>query len=253
MILLIAFVGLLCGVLVNYLSDVLPVNRRIPKPICVACFETQPFLNYLIWPRRCQECWSRRPLRVWLVEITYIGISLWLWNSPPDSLGYILGLILFLYFGVVVVIDLEHRLILHPVSWAGAVLCLAVGWYLHGLISTLIGGAVGYLLMLGLHYFGDIFARWLSRRRGEILTEEALGFGDVNLSGVLGLLLGWPGILAGLFLAVMLGGIVSILYIIILVILRRYKTFTAIPYGPFLVASAVILIFLTDTLRALLS
>jgi leader peptidase (prepilin peptidase)/N-methyltransferase len=247
-ILLFALMGWLGGMFVNYLSDVLPASRRLGSPVCVFCFETQPVWNYLLWPKRCPECQHRRPWRVWVVEALFLVISVWLWQSPPERMGYILGFVLFLYFGVVVVIDMEHRLILHPVSIAGGILCFGTGWLLHGLPATLIGGLAGFVIMLGLHYFGDLFARWLARRRGEILTEVALGFGDVNLSGVMGFLLGWPGIIAGLLLAILLGGLISLIYILFMLVTRRYRTFLAIPYGPFLVAGGVILIFFKDYL-----
>jgi leader peptidase (prepilin peptidase)/N-methyltransferase len=245
---IVVILGWLGGMLVNYLSDILPSTRQLGFPVCVHCYEKQPFLNYFLWPKRCVECQLPRPWRVWLVEITYIGISIWLWQSSPGSLGYGPGFLLFIYFGVVVVIDLEHRLILHPVSIIGGVLSLGIGWKLHGLPVTLIGGVLGFTIMLALYYLGDVFARWLARRRGEILNEVALGFGDVNLSGVIGLLLGWPGIILGLILTILLGGLVSLIYIIILFITRRYRTFVAIPYGPFLVISGVILVFFKDFL-----
>jgi len=247
-IIIAVLIGWMGGVLVNYLSDVLPTTRRLRSPVCVYCFEPQSLRNYLFWPRRCPECSHRRPYRVWLVEIMFILISLWLWQSPPTVLGTILSFMLLLYFGVVVVIDMEHRLILHPVSILGAVLCLGLGWRLHGLIPTVLGGLSGFVFMLILYYLGDLFARWLARRRGEILTEVALGFGDVNLAGVMGLLLGWPGIVLGLLLAILLGGFVSLVYIVIMLVTRRYKTFAAIPYGPFLVLGGIILIFFKEYL-----
>ena len=243
-----ALLGWLGGILVNYLADILPTSRRLVSPVCVYCFEPQLIWNYLLWPKRCPDCQHHRPWRVWVVEAMFVVISIWLWQSPPERMGYVLGLILFLYFGVVVVIDMEHRLILHPVSLAGGVLCFGVGWLLHGIPATLIGGVAGFLIMLVLHLFGDLFARWLARRRGEILTEVALGFGDVNLSGVLGFLLGWPGIIVGLLLAILLGGFISLIYILAMLVTRRYRTFVAIPYGPFLVASGIILIFFKDYL-----
>lgn len=92
--------------------------------------------------------------------------------------------------------------------------------------------------------------RWLSHRRGDITDDEAIGFGDVNLSGVIGLMLGWPGIMAGLFLTIIIAGIVSLIYLVLQLVTRRYQAFMAIPYGPFLVASAVILLYFIDTLRA---
>lgn len=243
---IIVIAGWLGGMLVNYLSDILPSTRRLGSPVCVHCYEKQPYLNYFLWPKRCIECQLPRPWRVWLVEITYIAISICLWQYSPGSLGYVPGFLLFIYFGIVVVIDLEHRLILHPVSVTGGVLSLGIGWKLHGLPATLIGGVLGFIIMLALYYLGDVFARWLARRRGEVLNEVALGFGDVNLSGVIGLLLGWPGIVLGLVLAILLGGLISLIYIIILFVTRRYRTFVAIPYGPFLVISGVILIYFKD-------
>jgi leader peptidase (prepilin peptidase)/N-methyltransferase len=243
---IIVITGWLGGMLVNYLSDMLPSTRRLSSPVCVHCYEKQPLVNYFLWPKRCFECQLPRPWRVWLVEITYIAISIWLWQSSPGNLGYIPGFLLFIYFGIVVVIDAEHRLILHPVSITGGVLSLGIGWKLHGLPDTLIGGAFGFIIMLALYYLGDVFARWLARRRGEVLNEVALGFGDVNLSGVIGLLLGWPGIVFGLILAILLGGLISLIYIIVLFVTRRYRTFVAIPYGPFLVISGVILIYFKD-------
>jgi prepilin signal peptidase PulO-like enzyme (type II secretory pathway) len=247
-ILLSGFVGWLGGIFVNYLADVLPSSRRLGSPVCVYCFEKQSTWNYLLWPKRCPECQKKRPLRVWVVEIAFVIVSIWLSQSPPDRLGYYLGFLLFLYFGVVVVIDMEHRLILHPVSLVGGVFCFVLGLLLHGVTTTIIGGVAGFSIMLVLHLFGDLFARWLARRRGEVLTEVALGFGDVNLSGVLGLLLGWPGIIVGLILAILLGGLVSLIYILVMLVNRRYRTFAAIPYGPFLVASGIILVFFKDLL-----
>jgi prepilin signal peptidase PulO-like enzyme (type II secretory pathway) len=243
MIILVAILGLFGGLVVNYLSDVLPSQRRLSTPICVYCFKSQPWPNYLIWPRHCPDCDRRRPWRVWVVELFFMAASVILWLQPPARLGFAIGWILLLYFSVVVVIDLEHRLILHVVSLTGAVLGLGIGVWLHGWLPTLIGGAVGFFVMLALYYLGDLFARWLARRRGQELDEVALGFGDVNLAGVLGLLLGWPGISAGLILAILLGGFFSLIYLVIMLVRRRYKAFMAIPYGPFLVAAAVFLLY----------
>lgn len=238
-----AIIGWLGGLTVNYISDVLPATRRLTKPVCVYCFDTQTWKNYLFWPRFCSSCQNRRPWRVWFVEVISIIASLWLWTSPPDILGYWLGFVLFSFLEIVVVIDVEHRLILNPVSIVGAIIGLVVGVLLHGWQSTLIGGVAGYLIMLLFYYLGELFSRWMARRRGELLSEVALGYGDVNLSGILGLLLGWPGVVGGLFLAIFLGGAFSLIYIVILLILRRFQSFLAIPYGPFLVASAFLLLF----------
>ena len=242
-LIILGLLGWPVGMLVNYLADILPIKRRLGQSICVACHDSMVGINYWLWPRRCPECNSHRPWRTWAVEIFYIAALPWLWLKLDSPLHFTFGLILLAYFGVVFVIDMEYRLILHPTSIFGAILGVIIGGYLHGIWVTLLGGIAGFAIMYSLYWFGDVFARWLARRRGEELTEVALGFGDVNLAGVLGLLLGWPEIIGGLLLAIILGGLVSLVYLLVMVVLRRYHAFMAIPYGPFLVISAVILIF----------
>lgn len=244
--------GWISGALINYLSEALPYRRKLVAPFCIECGEMMPFFNYFLWPRRCPKCGKRRAWRIWLVELVSVLLTLFLWTSAPYPPGFYISLVLLIYLGTVAVIDLEYRLILHPTSIAGAILCLAVGTWMHGILWTLIGGAAGFGVMFFFYYFGTFFARFMAKRRGEVLEEEALGFGDVNLSGVLGLLLGWPQIVIGLFLAILLGAVVSLVYMLTMVVARRYRFFAAIPYGPFLITGAAILIYFRDVLIAVL-
>jgi leader peptidase (prepilin peptidase)/N-methyltransferase len=166
----------------------------------------------------------------------------YLWFLPPHQLDFAFAVSLMFYLGLVVVIDLEHRLILHATSVFGALLGLGVGARLHGITSTLIGAGVGFAVMLVLFLFGEGFVRYLSRRRGKEINEVALGFGDVSLAGISGLFLGWPGIAFGLILTVLAGGLASLLIIVIMLIRGRYRAFSTIPYGPFLAISVAILL-----------
>lgn len=174
-----------------------------------------------------------------------------LWSNHPDKLGFWGGFFLLAYFGVLVVIDMEHKLILHPVSIFGAVAGLAIGVYLHGWLASLIGGAAGYAAMFALYALGAGWLWLVNRLRRQKIDDVALGFGDVNLSGVLGLILGWPGIAAGLILAIFIGGAVSLVYLLVMLLLRKYRYYEAIPYGPFLIAGAIILLFFKDFLQTL--
>lgn len=244
--------GWAAGAFVNYISDVMPIKRRLVAPFCLQCGSKYTFVNYVFWPRRCSSCNKRRSWRVWIVELAFIAFSLWIWQSPPDSLGFFAGLLLMMYFGVVVVIDLEYKLIMHPVSLVGVALGLYIGVISNGFTATIIGGIVGFGVMWLLYMLGELILKWVSQRRGQSSEEVALGFGDVNLSGVLGLMLGWPGILVGLTWAILLGGIVSMIYLVVMLILRRYQLFSALPYGPFLVAGAFLLIYLGDTIPFIL-
>jgi prepilin signal peptidase PulO-like enzyme (type II secretory pathway) len=171
---------------------------------------------------------------VWIVEIFFIVASVFLSFSPPIHIGYWLGMIVLAYFGVVVLIDLEYRLIMHPVSIFGAVLGLLVGYLRVGLLRTIEGGVSGFVIMWLIYLLGVLIIKLINRRRGRAVNDVALGFGDVNLSGVLGLMLGWPLILVGLVVAVLIGGLVSLIYILVMLVTRKYQAFAALPYGPFL-------------------
>ena len=85
---LIAVVGLLAGMLVNFLADILPHQEHLSRPICWHCGETQNLLNYFLWPRRCMHCGKPRRWRVWLVEILAVLVALWLWFYPHERLGF---------------------------------------------------------------------------------------------------------------------------------------------------------------------
>ncbi len=238
----VVLMGWVVGLGINYLSDVLPTTRRFSRPLCSHCGEARSWLGYLTW-QACEKCGAARSWRSWIVQIVSIAVALWMWTHPSLRLGFWASMGLFFYFGVVAVIDLEYRLILHPVSLVGVLLGGSIGVYLHGILPTLIGGAAGFGIMLALYYLGEVFAKWMARRRGETVEEVALGFGDVNLSGVLGLLLGWPGIIAGLLMAILIGGAVSLLFILSLLVTRRYRPLMAIPYAPFLILGAIVLLF----------
>jgi leader peptidase (prepilin peptidase)/N-methyltransferase len=243
--------GWLFGVVVNYLADVLPLRRRLTKPFCIQCDTSQDWVNYLLWPRKCPTCGHRRNTRVWVVEFFFIVASVLISYSSPIKLNYWLGMIVLAYFGIVVLIDLEYRLIMHPVSIFGAVLGLIVGTLRVGFLYSLIGGVVGFGIMWLIYMLGVFIIKIINRKRGQPVNDVALGFGDVNLSGVLGLMLGWPLILLGLVIAVLVGGIVSLIYILIMLLTRRYHSFMALPYGPFLVFGAMILIYFQDLIAVL--
>ena len=66
-----------------------------------------------------------------------------------------------------------------------------------------------------------------------------MGIGDAYLAILLGLILGWPQIVFGLFLAFLLGSI----YGIILIAMKKKTAKSQIPFAPFLVLGTVLAVF----------
>ncbi len=252
LILIPTILGFLLSVLVNYLSDVLPVTRKFSKPACPQCGQFHEPADYLLF-KACRQCGRRRSIRTWLTVIALIGLSVYIWMNAPANLGYLLSMFVTAYLALIFVIDMEHRLILHPTTIFGALLGFGAGWLNHGPKRTLIGGVAGFLIMFGLYYFGVLFTRyraWRMTKAGQQPDdEEALGFGDVTLAGVLGLLLGWPFIWFGLLQGILFGGVFSALMVVFMLIARKYKEnvlMVFLPYGPFLILSAFFILFIPN-------
>ncbi len=252
--------GWLGGIVINYFSDVLPPTRRLSQPVCPHCQAPFSWADYLIL-RGCRSCGNGRTLRTWLVQILTVASFVYFWLFPSKALGIPLGMIVLIYFGIITVIDLEHRLILHSTSIVGALIALIAGISLNSRLhsnSILLG--VGYSLLGGVFGFGVMFlfyqlGAFVSRYRARKLQaagqaddeEEALGGGDVYLLGVLGLMLGWPIIWDVLLLGILLGGAVSLIFLVLLVVRRKYSSealMTFIPYGPYFIAGAFFKLFL---------
>lgn len=235
--------GWVSGWIINYLADVLPVNRKFTMPICNQCAASISWRDYLLF-KPCPGCGRKRTRRTWLVQILPPLIALYLFLFPPARLGFWIGFGLLIFFGVVAVIDLEYRAILLPVNIFGLIIGFLIGWMIRGPAETILGGLAGFLLMLALYYLGILFNRVIGRIRNSVVDEVALGFGDVYLMGGLGLMMGWPEVVGGLLIAIILGGLVSGLIIVVKWIAKRYEPLQAIPYAPFLIIAAVIMIYL---------
>ncbi|WP_369253984.1 prepilin peptidase [Geodermatophilus amargosae] len=140
------------------------------------------------------------------------------------------------------VIDLRERLLPNRVllpATVGALLLLtgaaAVGDRWDDLVRAALAGvaAFGVLLLMAL------------------VSPAGMGMGDVKLAGLLGLLLGWlgwPVVLAGFFLGFLLQAVLGLA----LIALRRAGRRTELPFGPALVAGALVAAVLAGTWQGLL-
>lgn len=111
-----------------------------------------------------------------------------------------------------------------------------------GLIFTFIYGIlninVAIDLLFGMLAGGGIFLA-ITLIGGLIAGKEAMGLGDVKLMGALGLFFGFNSTILISVLAFLLGAIISI----ILMIIKKNKASQYIPFGPFIVVSTLITIY----------
>ena len=136
------------------------------------------------------------------------------------------------------VIDLDHHVlpnrVVYPTSISVAVLLGAAAAFGGD------GDAFGRGLGCGAGAFVAFFALHLISPRG-------LGFGDVKLSFVLGLSLGWFGVgetVLGLFLGFLYGAVIGIALLASKIRGRK----DAVPFGPFLAAGTITAVFVGATI-----
>lgn len=111
-----------------------------------------------------------------------------------------------------------------------------------GLVYTFLEGIININIaidmLLGMVAGAGIFL-FITLVGGLIAGKEAMGFGDVKLMGGLGLFFGWRTIIIISLIAFLLGAIVGIA----LMLRKKKKSDEYIPFGPFIVISAVIAMF----------
>lgn len=251
MVLIVAIVALVAGAGINLLADVLPARRKPTRPRCRHCTASRPWpawiaiVSIFVGGDRCAYCASGLGVRPVAVELTSVGLGVWLFLRDPDPIVFLPALLVGLTFVLIAVIDIEHRLILRVVVAPAAVLFLAIGSLqaTRGPVKTALGGIAGFAILWLMYLLGILLSRWIARRRGQALEEVAFGFGDVMLGGLIGLVVGWPGILVAVVLGVLAAGIFSLGVLGVKLVQRRYTPYMPIPYGPFLLIGASVVYF----------
>lgn len=234
--LLFAFLGLLVGALLNVLADDLPGSAGLQPPHCPNCnhrYSPAGWLatgRFLLGRRACPQCglvrW--RPLLVEIATALAFALLPLLFSHPFSLLLYAYHVAVLI---LIIVIDLEHRLILHAVTFPSTLIALIGSFFLKDgtnvPLSSLLGLITGFLIFYALYLLG---------RR--LFGPGALGFGDVTLAMTMGAMLGLHRIIFALVLGILLGGLISVL----LIASGRFGLRSRVAYGPFLAVAGLIMI-----------
>ncbi len=244
---LLAAVGLLGLAVGSFLNVVI---YRVPRgeslvhpgshcPHCNATVRTRhnvPVFGWLLLRGKCADCAAPISVRYPLVELVtalvFVAITVQL-----AHLDLLAALPAYLFFGAIAValaaIDLDvlrlPNAIVLPSYVVLAVLLGGASLY-EGSVEPLLRAAVG---AAALYAFYLVLC---------VLYPAGMGFGDVKLAGVIGAALGflsYPALLVGAFAAFLIGGVIALG----LVALRRAGRKSAIPFGPSMLAGALLAIF----------
>lgn len=164
-----------------------------------------------------------------VTAVIFIGL-LYLYGFQLKTLAY---MILFPMLLCAFVIDYRLKIIPNRLNLTIFEVGLAYT-FLEGIINI----NIAIDMLLGMVAGAGIFL-FITLVGGLIAGKEAMGFGDVKLMGGLGLFFGWRTIIIISLIAFLLGAIVGIT----LMLRKKKKSDEYIPFGPFIVISAVIAMF----------
>lgn len=217
----IGVIGLIVGQFVDWCNKRLPENKKI--------FSKDIFSIYLK---------SARPNYILMVinALLYIGI-LYFNGLSIDTIKF-----MFLIPMLISAFVIDYRLQIIPNRLTLSIFEVGLIFtFLSAIINTNAGMNIFINNMLGMIVGGGIFLI-ITLIGGLIAGKDAMGFGDVKLMGALGLFVGWLEIIMISVIAFLLAAIVSI----IILISRKKKADEYIPFGPFIVIGALIVVFVPN-------
>jgi leader peptidase (prepilin peptidase)/N-methyltransferase len=241
--------GLAVGSFLNVVIHRVPARESVVSPPsrCPSC-GTQirnrhnvPVVGWLVLRGKCYDCKtpisSRYPLVEAFTGVLFAAVTLRILDI--DLAGALAAYLYFAAIGIALtMIDVGHKRLPNAIvlpSYLVLAVLLTVASLSSGdwwaLARAAIGGAV---------LFGGYFAL-------AFVYPAGMGFGDVKLAGVLGgvlAYLSWTTLVVGAFGGFLLGALGGVLVLLT----GRGNRKTAIPFGPYMIAGALIAIFVAHPL-----
>lgn len=252
---MIALFGLAIGSFLNVVAYRVPMGLSVVSPAssCPNCGspirgrDNIPVLSWLILRGKCRNCAEPISPRYIVLEVItgaaftavafrFIGAAI-TGESVTQVISAVLLLVAYLYLAAISVVLTAIDLDVHRLPDRIVLPSYGVGVVLFGVAGVLAGDLTSFVRALA--GAGILFAFYLVLA---LIKPGGMGMGDVKLAGVLGLFLGqlgWAELAVGAAFAFLLGGI----YGVGLIIGRRAKRRTAIPFGPWMFAGAWLGIF----------
>jgi leader peptidase (prepilin peptidase)/N-methyltransferase len=262
----VALVGILAGGVINALADDLPHHRspKLPRypdgtlrPVTAWLGITAFLLGQRMSANGAKLSW-RHPLTE-IGTAALMVLTLWVTRADPNvtPLQRVFYFLYMAIFVLIIVVDVEHRLILFAVIIPSCIIALLDAILTPemdkpDLPTALLGAALGFGVFFLMYLGGILFSTVVAKLRGYELPEVAFGYGDVMLSTLCGLIIGWQPLIFAMFITIFLGAFGALIYLIVRRLSGRYNLFTPLPYGPYIVVGTLIMLLFSDEVRAVL-
>lgn len=219
--------GLFLGSFLALLGWRLPKRKAVVwgRSRCDGCgrtlawYELLPVLSFVWLGGKCRRCGQALSILYPASEVVCGAGLAYLYQTFGPSLPFLFGAIIFCSFIVLAVADILYQILPDGAVFVSGAATL-------GLLLSLQTPAP----VFGLHLLVGVCAALFFAALWAITRGRGMGLGDVKLAFVLGLLLGYPAIIVGLYVAFLTGAAVGV----ILIITRQLKLKSKIAFGPFL-------------------
>jgi leader peptidase (prepilin peptidase)/N-methyltransferase len=211
---IIFLIGLIFGSFLNMLIHRLPSGVSLFKPLgstCIHCkhsikwHENIPVFSYLFLKGKCSNCSKPISIIYPLVELTTALVTLLLYMNYSPNWELIVTIALFYALIVLSFIDLKYKAVPDYLLIIAVILAVIVG----DLIDILIFAGGFVLLELVITFYIQNVKAKITKNK-DLETQSALGEGDIPIAGVIGGLLGLHLGISAIFLAAVLGLLLSI-------------------------------------------
>ena len=206
-------IGLIFGSFLNVLIHRLPLGISLFKPLgssCTHCnyrikwYENIPVFSYLFLKGKCSNCSNPISIAYPLVELTTALVTLLLYMNYWLNWELIVTIALFYTLIVLSLIDLKYKAVPDYLLIVTVILAILVGDLMYILIFA---GGFALLELAITFYIQNVKAKITKNK--ELETQSALGEGDIPIAGVIGGLLGLHLGISAIFLATLLGLLLS--------------------------------------------
>jgi len=231
---LLIILGLVLGSFINALVYRLNARQSIfwARSACPKCGhklaakDLVPIFSFAILGGRCRHCRAKISVSYPIVEFAAAALLVlvyWIWS--PDLLMVFGYAVLSLFLLIIFIYDYKYYLIPD---------CVILPAIVFAVIFNILRQQDILYIFLAAAVGGGFFLLQYVISRG-----KWIGGGDIRLGVLAGAILGWPGVLFGIFLAYILGAAVSVP----LVVSGKKAIGSAIPFGTFFTAAIFIAIW----------
>jgi leader peptidase (prepilin peptidase)/N-methyltransferase len=238
-----AVAGLAFGSFLNVVVYRVPRSESVvrPRSRCPSCgtelsgLENIPVVSWLVLRGKCRTCKAPISIRypagealtaiLWALAVVRLGACAGC--EPFDAVAFMPFFWALLCLSL---IDLEHKLIPNRILYPSLAVSVVLLF-----IAAAVGEGLGDFGRAGL----GALASFAVFNVIHLISPGGMGYGDVRLSALIGLhlgYLGWAHVYAGFLIGFLLGAVIGVL----LMAFGKAGRKTQMPFGPFMAAGAVV-------------